>query len=119
MNSGDPAEVSRRVQEAARRLAHLTHGLERPADSHAILGSLLDTQRSLELTLRHLAELHRQTVPDVHYSAHDNTSASGVTTAVEELDLAAQQADGLKETINRAYGGSRAIRWFEEVQLGE
>lgn len=116
MNSEDPVDASRRLQEAARQLAHLTRRLGSPSSSYAIMGNLLDAQRSLEQILRQLAEWHRQTTPGVHYRAHHDESALGVMTAVAELDLAAQQADGLQETMSRAYGGSSVVRWFDEAQ---
>jgi len=34
-------------------------------------------------------------------------------TAVSELDLAAQEADALQETLNRAHGGSSVVNWLE------
>jgi hypothetical protein len=36
-------------------------------------------------------------------------------TLVAELDPAAQQADGLQQTLSRAYGGNTVVRWFDEV----
>ena len=36
-------------------------------------------------------------------------------TTLEELDLAVQQADGLRETISRAYGANAVVRWLDEI----
>jgi hypothetical protein len=109
-------EASRLMQEASRQLGLMTRRLDRPSDSYAILGNLLDTQRSLGQVLRQLSEWQRQTAPGVHYAAHHSESALGVMTTVAELELAAQQADGLQQTMSRTYGGSSAVRWFDEVQ---
>lgn len=46
-------------------------------------------------------------------------STIGIMTTVTELDLAVQQADGLQETISRAYGGNAVIQWFDEVDPPE
>ena len=40
-------------------------------------------------------------------------------TAVNELELAAQQADSLQETVSRAYSGNAVVRWFDEVEPPE
>jgi hypothetical protein len=34
---------------------------------------------------------------------------------VAELDLAAQQAEGLLETMARAYGGNSVVHWFDSI----
>jgi TorA maturation chaperone TorD len=108
-----PRAAAQRMQEAARHLAHSTRSLERPSDSSPILGSLLDTQRSIEQTLRQLAEWHRSPAASAHYSDEHDESTLGLMTAVSELDLAAQQANGLQETLARAYGGNSVVRWFD------
>ena len=94
------------MAEAARQLAHETRNLEVPSDSYAILGDLVDTQRSIEQAIRQLAEWHRSVAPERHYTASHDESTIGIMTAVTELDLAAQQADGLQETLARAHGGN-------------
>ena len=43
----------------------------------------------------------------------------GIMTAVAEPDLARQQADGLQETLSRAYGGSAVVSWVDEVEPPE
>ena len=114
-NEHGPRRASQRMAEAARQLAHDTRNLETPSESYAILGDLVDTQRSIEQVLSQLAEWHRGTTADRHYSSGHGESALGITTAVTELDLAAQQADGLQETLSRAHGANSVVRWFDEV----
>jgi hypothetical protein len=89
--------------------------LDRPADSYAILGNVLDTMRSLEASLAQLAEWHRAAEAGRHFDGDHDDSTIGIMTTVEELDLAVQQAEGLQETISRAYGANAVVRWFEEV----
>lgn len=108
-----PRGAAQRMQEAARSLAHSTRRLDKPSDSSPILGSLLDTQRSIEQTLRQLAEWHRSTAAGTHYSDEHDDSTVGIMTTVSELDLAAQQANGLQETLARAYGGNSVVRWLD------
>jgi len=57
----------------------------------------VDTPRSIEQVLRQLAEWHRAPAADRHYTASHDESALGIMTAVTDLDLAAQQAEGLQE----------------------
>jgi hypothetical protein len=116
MSAGDTVGASKRLRQDARQLADVITGLDSPSSSYSLLGDLLDAQRSIEQALRELAEWHRRTIPGVHFAEHHDESAAGVTTAVEQLDLAAQQAEGLQETLSRAYGGSSVVRWFDEEQ---
>jgi hypothetical protein len=112
-DTNGPRRAAQQMQEAARYLARATRNLETPSDIHAILGSLLETQGSIAQTIRELAEWHRAAVAGTHYSRPHNESARGVMTAVSELDLAAQEADALQETLNRAHGGSSVVNWLE------
>jgi hypothetical protein len=115
--SGEKAvEASERLRTDARQLAERTTHLVRPSSSDQILNHLLDTQRSILEALRDLAEWHRRTIPGVHFAEHHDESADGVSVVVEQLDLAAQQAEGLQETLSRAYGASSVVRWFDEEQ---
>jgi hypothetical protein len=109
----DPRAAAERMAEAANQLAHSTKTIAVPSDSPAILGSILDAQRSLEQALSQLAEWHRLAGPGVHYPEHHEESGLGVMTAVAELDLAAQQAGGLVETVSRAHGGNKVVQWFD------
>jgi hypothetical protein len=104
-----------RLSRAARDLMHSAGELERPSDSHAILGNVLDAVRSLEVALSQLAEWHRGTEAGRHFHEGHDDSAIGIMAAVAELDLAVQQADGLQETIRRAYGGNTVVRWFDKM----
>lgn len=103
-----------RLSRAARDLMQNSHDLDRPSDSHAILGNVLDAMRSLESVLGQLAEWHRSAEAGRHFHEGNDDSAIGIMTAVAELDLAEQQAEGLQETISRAYGGNAVVRWFDE-----
>jgi hypothetical protein len=103
------------MAEAATELAHSTRHLERPSDSYVILGEILEAQRSIKQTLRQLAEWHRTTAAGVHYAEQHEESALGIMTSVAELDLAAQQAEGLHETLARAYGGNSVVQWFDRI----
>lgn len=89
--------------------------LDRPSDSYAILGNVLDTVRSW----MNWAELHRSSEPSRHFHRGHDDSAIDIMTAVAELALAAQQADGLRETISRAYGGNAVVQWFNEMEPPE
>jgi hypothetical protein len=109
-------EASKRLRQDARRLADVVTRLDSPSSSYSLLGDLLDVQRSIEQVLRDLAEWHRRTTPGVHFAEHHDESTAGVTTVVEQLDLAVQQAEGLQETLSRAYGGSSVVRWFDEEE---
>lgn len=111
----DPRRSAERMAEAASAMAHSTRQLHRPSDSHAILGQILEAQRSIEQTLRQLAEWHRTTTAGTHYTEDHEESALGIMTSVAELDLAAQQAEGLQETLTRAYGGNSVVQWFDRV----
>jgi hypothetical protein len=113
-DTNGPRRAAQQMQEAARYLARATRNLETPSDIHAILGSLLETQGSIAQTIRELAEWHRAAVAGTHYSRPHNESARGVMTAVSELDLAAQEADALQETLSRAHGGSSVVNWLEK-----
>lgn len=112
-DTNGPRRAAQQMQEAARYLARATRNLEAPSDSHAVLGSLLETQGFIAQTIRELAEWHRAAVSGTHYSRPHNESARGVMTAVSELDLAAQEADALQETLSRAHGGSSVVSWLE------
>ena len=112
----DTVRASGRLQHDARQLADVITHLHSPSGSYSLLGDLLDAQRSIGHVLRELAEWHRRTIPGVHFAEHHDESAAGVSTVVEQLDLAAQQAEGLQETLSRAYGGSSMVRWFDEEQ---
>ncbi len=112
-DTNGPRRAAQQMQDAARYLARATSNLEAPSDSHAILGNLLQTQGFIAQTIRELAEWHRAAVAGTHYSRPHNESARGVMTAVSELDLAAQEADALQETLGRAYGGSSVVNWLE------
>lgn len=104
------------MEEAARQLAHSIRDLDSPSDSNPILGSLLETQRSIEQILRQLAEWHRSTAAGTHFSERHDESTLGIMAAVTELDLASQQADGLQQTIARAYGGNSVVSWFDSTE---
>lgn len=106
-----PQRAAERMKEAARYLARSARDLDTPSDSHLVLGSVLDTQRSIAQTLRELAEWHRAAAAGTHNSRPHDESARGLLTAVTELDLAAQEADALQETLARAYGGSSVVSW--------
>ena len=111
-----PQRAAERMREAARYLARSARNLENPSDGHLVLGSVLDTQRSIAQTLRQLAEWHRTAAAGTHYSRLYDESARGLLTAVTELDLAAQEADALQETLARAYGGSSVVSWLDEEE---
>lgn len=94
--------------------------LDRPADSYSVLGNVLDSVRSLEVALGELREWHRSAEADRHFRGGHDESIIGIMTAVSELDLAVQQADGLQQTLSRAYSGNAVVRWFDEVDpVGE
>jgi hypothetical protein len=103
------------MAEAASQLAHSTRHLDRPSDSYVVLGQILEAQRSIAQTLHQLAEWHRTTAPGLHYAEDHEESALGIMTSVAELDLAAQQAEGLQETLARAYGGNSVVQWFDVI----
>lgn len=104
-----------RLSRAARDLMQNADFLDRPADSYSILGNVLDTMRSLEVALGQLAEWHRSAEAGRHFHEGHDDSTIGIMTTIAELDLAVQQADGLQETISRAYGGNAVVQWFDEV----
>ena len=108
-----PQRAAERMQEAARYLARSARNLDAPSDSHRILGSLVDTQGAIAQTLRELAEWHRAAAAGTHYFRPHDESARGLMTAVTELDLAAQEADALQETLARAHGGSSVVNWLD------
>lgn len=114
----DPTQTAKRLEEAARQLAHAIRSLDHPSASHTVLGNLLDAQRSIEQVLRQLAEWHRATAAGIHFESGHDESTVGIMTAVTELDLAAMQAEGLQETISRAYGGNSVVRWLDEPPPG-
>jgi hypothetical protein len=116
MSAGDTVEASKRLRQDAQRLADVVTRLDTPSSSYSLLSDLLDAQRSMEQVMRELVEWHRRTMPGVHFAEHHDESVAGVTTVVEQLDLAVQQAEGLQETLSRAYGGSSVVRWFDEEQ---
>lgn len=117
--SRDAFHAAAKLSRAARELMQSAHHLDHPADSHSILGEVLDTMRSLESVLGQLAAWHRSTEPGRHFPAGHEESTIGIMTAVAELDLAEQQAEGLQETISRAYGGNAVVRWFDELDSPE
>lgn len=108
-----PQRAAERMKEAARYLARSARDLDKPSDGHRVLGSVLDTQRSIAQTLRVLAEWHRAAAAGTQYSRPHDESARGLLSAVTELDLAAQEADALHETLARAYGGSSVVSWLD------
>lgn len=113
MELDGPQRAAERMKEAARYLARSARNLDNPSDSHTVLGSVLDTQRSIAQTLRELAEWHRAAAGGTQYSRPHDESARGLLTTVTELDLAAQEADALQETLARAYGGSSVVGWLD------
>lgn len=54
-----------------------------------------------------------------HFHEGHDDSTIGVMTTITELDLAVQQAEGLQETISRAYGGNAVVQWFDEADQPE
>jgi hypothetical protein len=108
-----------RLSRAARDLMQHAEHLDRPADSYSVLGNVLDTVRSLEMVLGQLAEWHRSAEAGRHFHKGHDESTIGIMTTVAELDLAVQQAEGLQETISRAYGGNSVVQWFDEVDPPE
>ncbi|ACL42133.1 conserved hypothetical protein (plasmid) [Pseudarthrobacter chlorophenolicus A6] len=112
----DARQAANRLSRAARDLMQSTEDLEIPADSYAVLGNVLDAVRSLEVALGELLEWHRGAEPGRHFAAAHDDSTIGIMTTVTELDLAVQQADGLQQTLSRAYGGNAVVRWFDEVE---
>lgn len=108
-----PQRAAQQMQEAARYLARSTRNMNQPSDSHLILGSLLDTQRSIAQILRELAEWHRTAAAGTHYERPHDESERGVMATVAELDLAAQEADALRETLARAHGSSSVVSWLD------
>jgi hypothetical protein len=113
--SREASHAAARLSRAARDLMQSANRLDRPSDSYAILGNVLDSMRSLETVLGQLAEWHRSPEAGRHFEAGHDASTIGIMTTVAELDLAAQQAEGLQETISRAYGGSSVVQWFDEI----
>lgn len=111
----DARHAAARLSRAARDLMQSSDELERPADSYSVLGNVLDAVRSLEIALGELREWHRSAEAGRHFAAGHDDSTIGIMTAVTELDLAVQQADGLQETLSRAYGGNAVVHWFDEV----
>ncbi|MHA7297682.1 hypothetical protein [Pseudarthrobacter sp. MDT3-1] len=108
-----------RLSRAARDLMQNADSLDRPSDSYSILGKVLDSMRSLEMALGQLTEWHRTAESGRHFHEGHDESEIGIMTVVAELDLAVQQADGLQQTISRAYGGNSVVRWFDEVDPPE
>ena len=108
-------QASTRLSRAAGELMQSSHGLDRPSDSHAVLGNVLDAMRTLESVLGQLAEWHRSAEAGRHFHEGHDDSAICVMTVIAELDLAQQQADGRQETISRANGGNAVVRRFDEV----
>lgn len=113
--SREAFHAAARLSRAARDLMQNADQLDRPSDGYSILGNVLDSMRSLESVLGQLAEWHRSAVAGRHFQAGHDESTIGIMTTVAELDLAAQQAEGLQETISRAYGGSSVVQWFDEI----
>jgi hypothetical protein len=66
------------------------------------------------VALGQLAEWHRGTEAGRHFHKGEDSTV-GIMTTLEELDLAVQQADGLRETISRAYGANAVVRWLDEI----
>ncbi|MET4143760.1 hypothetical protein [Arthrobacter sp. UYCo732] len=108
-----------RLSRAARDLMQSADEIDRPSDSYSIVGNVLDSLRSLEVTLGQLMEWHRAAEAGRHFEEDHDESTIGIMTAVTELDLAVQQADGLQETVSRAYGGNAVVRWFDSDQDDE
>ncbi|MET4097635.1 hypothetical protein [Arthrobacter sp. UYCu712] len=104
-----------RLSRAARDLIQSADKLDRPSDSYAIPGNVLDAVRSLEVSLAQQAQWHRGAEAGRHFQEDHVDSTIGIMTAVAELDLATQQAEGLHETQSRAYGGSAVVRWVDEM----
>ena len=114
MRAKDVVEASGDLRRAASELAQLSERLDRPSSSGQVLGALLDAQGSIEHALRELAQWHQCAISGAHFAEHHDESISGVSTVVEQLDLAVQQAEGLQQTLSRAYEGSGLVRWFDE-----
>ncbi|MBT1001925.1 hypothetical protein KIH31_04845 [Paenarthrobacter sp. DKR-5] len=112
----DPLEASHLLRDAARRLARSSRSFDRPADSQDVLRDLVETQACLEQTLEHLADWHRATDEGQHYAWTREDGTKGVAMTVTELDLAAQQCDGLRETLARAAGSNAVVAWYDEVR---
>jgi hypothetical protein len=112
--SREAFHASARLYRAARDLLQNAGELDRPSDSYLILGNVLDAARCLEVALVQLAEWHRGTEADRHFHKGEDSTV-GIMTTVEELDLAVQQADGLRKAISRAYGANAVVHWFDEV----
>lgn len=117
--SREAFHAAARLSRAARDLMQNIDDLDCPSDSYSILGNVLDTVRSLEVALGQLAEWHRSAAPGRHFHQGHGDSTIGIMTTIAELDLEVQQADGLQETISRAYGGNAVVQWFDEVDPPE
>ncbi|MFJ4170767.1 hypothetical protein ACIPY3_14760 [Paenarthrobacter sp. NPDC089714] len=116
MRAKDVIEASANLRQAAAELAELSERLGSPSSSGQVIGALLDAQGSIEETLRELAQWHKGTIPGVHFAEHHPESAEGVSAVIKQLDRAAQQAGGLRETLSQAYEGSGVVCWFDDVQ---
>lgn len=114
-DTGDPAGAAGRLSEAARELAHTTRGLDRPSDSYIVLGNLTSGTRSMQQSIQQLAQWHRTTQPDVHYSGGHDESTTGVLAAATALEEAMELAEELEKALSRAHNANGAIRWFDET----
>jgi hypothetical protein len=65
-----------RLSRAARDLMQSTVSLDRPADSYAILGNVLDSMHSLEVALGKLTEWHRAAEAGWHFHEVTTTAKS-------------------------------------------
>lgn len=109
----DPTRDAAEASEALRGLAHATRTLDDPADTYAVIGSLLAGTRSLRQVIDQLASAHLNHRRLAHDDAGDHTAgivAAG--SAADELHRAGTLLDAAVARLDAAFQQSGRIAWY-------
>jgi predicted RNA-binding Zn ribbon-like protein len=111
----DPTHDAAEASEALRGLAHATRAFDDPADTYAVIGSLLAGVRSLRQVIDQLATAHLDHRRLAHDDAGDHragTRAAG--TAADELHRAGTLLNAAEARLDIAFQQTGRIAWYPD-----
>lgn len=109
----DPTHDAAEASEALRGLAHATRTLDDPADTYAVIGSLLAGTRSLCQVTDQLATAHLNHRRLAHDDAGDHTAGvRAAGSAADELHRAGALLDAAVARLDAAFQQTGRIAWY-------
>ena len=111
----DPTHDAAEASEALRGLAHATRTLDDPADTYAVIGSLLAGTRSLRQVIDQLATAHLNHLRLAHDDAGDHTAGIvAADSAADELHRAGTLLDAVVARLDAAFQHTGRIAWYPD-----